>query len=208
MPDPQPVKTDRRRRPQRKVEILQAVAALLEEGNAKVTTAALAERLGLSEAALYRHYKGKDAIFQELTSYIEEHLLRPANHLLSSGASPLNQLGQLLKYHLLFLSQHPGLSRIFLVEGVAGESPVVAESMTTALRKYQTQIKQIIRRGQAAGEVPDDLPIEEAAQLFIGMIQARALAFVLSRYTQDPAKGWETTWLFFLRAIQGSVADQ
>ncbi|MBF0611367.1 MAG: nucleoid occlusion factor SlmA [Magnetococcales bacterium] len=206
--DPQPNKQDKRRRPQRKVEILQAVATLLENGSNKITTAALAEHLGVSEAALYRHFKSKEAIFQELTSYIEDHLLRPANQLMSSNASPLSQLAQLLKYHLSFLSQHPGLCRIFLVEGVVGEASGIAETMNAALRKYQTQIKQILRRGQAVGEVPEDLFIEEAAQMFVGILQSRALVFVLSRYSQDPAKGWEVVWMFYLRAIQGVVAGQ
>lgn len=193
---------DKRRRPGRKVEILQAVMALLEEGDHKVTTAALAARVGISEAALYRHFAGKDAIFQALVDYIEDHLLQPANQLLGRSDSVLVQLGRLFEYHLRFFADHPGLSRLFLVEWLAAETVAVSLRMAAVVRKYQAQIKQILRKGQALEEIPADLPVDEAATLFLGIIQSRTLNYAMSGFKDSPVVDWETAWLFYLRAIQ------
>ena len=179
-------KVDRRRRPQRKVEILQAVMALLEVGDGKLTTAALARHMKISEAALYRHFPGKAAMFLALADYIEDHLLQPINQLMSKPGSTVTNLERLLSYHLRFLKDHPGLCRVFLVEGVAKEAPGIDERMGGITRKYVAQIKQIIRRGQAGGEIPPELPVEAAAQLFVGLVQSRALAYVQSGFKHEP----------------------
>lgn len=186
----------------RKVAILQAVMALLEEGERKVTTASLASRVGVSEAALYRHYKSKEAMIQALTDYLEDHLLRPANQLKTVGESALVQLGRLFEYHLRFFADHPGLCRLFLVEWLAAETTEVGPRMVAIVRKYQAQVKQILRRGQALGEIPRSVPVEDAAAFFVGIIQSRALNFVMSGFQASPLKEWGVAWGFYLRAIQ------
>lgn len=200
-----PQKIDRRRKPERKVEILQAVMEILEEGESRVTTAALAQRMKLSEAALYRHFPNKAAIFMALVDYIEDHLLRPINQVLVSGDHSVAQLGRLLEYHLGFLKEHPGLCRIFLVEGVAREADGITQRMTQVVRKYHAQVKQIIRRGQAAGEISERLNVEIAAQMYVGMLQSRALLFVLSGFKDPPDAEWEAAWSLFHRAISLDV---
>lgn len=193
-------KIDGRRKPQRKVEILQAVMHLLEEGG-KVTTAALAERMGLSEAALYRHFRGKDAIFQSLVDYVEDHLLQPAGKVLHESEPRLEELGHLFEYHLRFLADHPGLCRIFLLEGLTLEAPALGERMVLVMRKYTTQIKQILRRCQAAGNLAEEVPVETAAAILVGMVQSRALRYVMSGFKESPHHEWEAAWHFFVRGV-------
>ncbi|MBF0283372.1 MAG: nucleoid occlusion factor SlmA [Magnetococcales bacterium] len=196
-----PPRADRRRRPERKIEILQAVSSLMEEGGRKVTTAAVAERLGLSEAALYRHFRGKEAMFQALGEYLESHLLHPVNQMMDSGESALTQLARLFDYHLRFFDEHPGLCRLFLVEGVSGEAASIGVRMVALHRKYTSQVKQLLRRGQAEGEIPPHLPVESAALLFVGLIQARTLQYIVSGFQDHPPRHGSEWWNFFLRAI-------
>lgn len=195
-------KADKRRRPERKIEILQAVMALLEERNRKVTTAALASQVGLSEAALYRHFSGKAAIFQALVGYIEQHLLKPGNQLQDSGEPPLDQLRRLFEYHLRFFSDYPGLCRVFLIEGVAAESDSVREEMNTVVAKYTTQVTHYLRRARASGDVDDNLNVDEAAQMYVGIIQYKALRYIFSEFERRPMDEWESAWRLFLQAMK------
>lgn len=195
---PEELKIDRRRRPNRRMEILQAVMVLLEKGNRRVTTADLATEMGLSEAALYRHFTSKDAIFQALTAYLQDHLLKPADQLVYEGSSLL-QLRRLFEYHLRFFSEHPGLCRIFLVEGVVSRSEALF--MRATLQKYGQQVATILASAQDDQEVPQELALESAANFFVGLIQSATLRFVMSGFTTAPMDEIPSLWAFFCRGI-------
>lgn len=196
-------KMDRRRRPQRRIEILQAVMTLLEKGNRRVTTADLAAEVGLSEAALYRHFSGKDAIFQALTEYLQDHLIKPADQLAQTGSSLL-QLRRLFEYHLRFFAEHPGLCRVFLVEGVMTRSESVY--MGQVVKQYGQQVKQMLTSAQEAGELPAQMNLESAADFFVGLIQSATLRFVISGFTESPMDEIPALWAFFSRGV-GAVEN-
>ncbi len=197
-------KIDRRRRPERRVEILQAVMSLLEKGNRRVTTADLAAEVGLSEAALYRHFTGKDAIFQTLTEYLRDHLLKPADQFMGEGPYLL-LLRRLFEYHLRFFSEHPGLCRIFLVEGVVSRSESVV--MNQILIEYGAQVQKLLLNAQNAGELPTDLALDAAGKFFVGLIQSSTLRFVLSGFTTPPTEEIPVLWAFFCRGVGAKESD-
>lgn len=197
------LKVDRRLRPGRKEEILHGVLGLLAEGNRKITTALLAQRVGLSEAALYRHYPNKTAIFQALAGHLEEQLLFPPSPEWAALASPLGQLRGLFKHCLRVLTEQPGLSRVYLVEGIAVEAGDAAARMIQGVAKHQTQIRQLLRKAQTAGEISPDLSPEQGARLMVGMLQARALAYLLGGFQERPDADWKGAWKLFRSAIRG-----
>lgn len=197
-------KPDGRRRPERKIEILQAAMSLLEKGG-HVTTAGLAAEIGLSEAALYRHYDSKAAIFQSLVDYLAEHLLKPAERLLASANPCIPQLQRLMEYHLSFFSEHPGMCRVFLVEDVV--TPEETEHIISLVREYTGQVRLILALGQKNSELPEELPLDESAQLFVGIIQSSALRFVMSGFKIPPSQGVAATWWLFHRAIGARCPD-
>ena len=194
-----PKSVDGRLRPERKVEILKGAMALLEKGNRKVTTADLAAEVGLSEAALYRHFDSKSAIFDALADYISDHLLKPADQLLSSDQDSLTRLRRLLEYHMGFFTEHPGLCRVFLGEGVLVRQE--GERMVEVVDQYTAQIEALLDKGKADGELAADLPVQAAARLFIGIIQSSALDFALSGFTKKPVQNAPDLWFLFSRAI-------
>ncbi|MBF0179350.1 MAG: TetR family transcriptional regulator [Magnetococcales bacterium] len=191
-------KIDRRRRPERRVEILQAVMTLLEKGNRRVTTADLATEVGVSEAALYRHFSGKNAIFHSLTEYLQDHLLKPVRQLGESGPYLL-QLRRLFEYHLRFFSDHPGLCRIFLVEGVMTRTE--SQFMASVIATYGKEVQKILADAQQAGEIGKDLNLEQTANYFVGMIQAATLRFVIGGFTTPPTTEIPVLWTFFCHGI-------
>jgi TetR/AcrR family transcriptional regulator len=193
-------KTDRRRRPGRKVEILQAVITLLEKGDFKVTTAALAAEVGLSEAALYRHFTGKKDIFIALTEYIADHLLKPADKLLKGTDTPLRQLKKLYSYNLGFFTDHPGLCRVFLMEGTVPENGV--EQMAKAISKYRNSVHKLLSQGLKNRELVKGLDVDAAADLYVGMLQAATLRFVMSGFKKKPIDDASSSWKLFLQAVE------
>ncbi|MBF0416657.1 MAG: TetR family transcriptional regulator [Magnetococcales bacterium] len=194
------LKVDRRRRPERRLEILRAVMTLLEQGNRRVTTAELASQVGLSEAALYRHFSGKDAIFQALTDYLKDHLFQFAGRI-PEVSSPLARLRLLLAYHLQFFTEHPGLCRVFLVEGVM--TPAESQVMSRVVREYVRLIKSILNDARAARELPDSLDLDASADFFVGLIQAATLRFVISGFAVAPTTDVDSSWAFFVRGVGG-----
>ncbi|MBF0341078.1 MAG: TetR family transcriptional regulator [Magnetococcales bacterium] len=200
--NPDEPKIDRRRRPERRVEILKAVMTLLEKGNRRVTTAELAAEVGLSEAALYRHFTGKDAIFHALTEYLRDHLLKPTEQATETG-SPLGRLRKLLEYHLKFFTDHPGLCRIFLVEGVMTQTE--SQTMGKVIREYGKQVQKIMASAREAGELPAGVTLESAADFYVGLIQAATLRFVISGFTTPPTADTRSSWEFFCRGVGVAV---
>ncbi|MBF0614441.1 MAG: nucleoid occlusion factor SlmA [Magnetococcales bacterium] len=194
------MKVDRRRRPERRVEILKAVMTLLEKGNRRVTTAELAAEVGLSEAALYRHFTGMSAIFQALTEYLREHLMMPLEQssALDSDSS-LRRLRMVMEQQLKFFADNPGLCRIFLVEGVM--TRVESLAMSEMVRAYGQQIRQIVVRAQEQGELPAGVDPESAAQFYVGLMQAATLRFVISGFTVSPITDMAMTWSYFCRGV-------
>ncbi len=192
-------KVDGRLRPERKIEILKGVMTLLEKGNRKVTTADLAKEVGLSEAALYRHFKSKAAIFEALTDYIADHLLKPVDQLNQSPDTPLSQLRRLFDYHMGFFTEHPGLCRVFLVEGVITRQE--SEGMVKVVDQYAEQIRGLLEKGRESGELAADLDPAPAARLFIGIIQSTALDFVMSGFNNKPNQQTSALWSLFERAV-------
>ncbi|MBF0192350.1 MAG: TetR family transcriptional regulator [Magnetococcales bacterium] len=191
-------KVDRRRRPERRVEILKAVMTLLEKGNRRVTTAELAAEVGLSEAALYRHFTGKDAIFQALTDFLRDHLLRPLDPALEN-ALPMQRLRRQFESHLTFFAEHPGLCRIFLVEGVMTRAESMA--MNRIVGEYGKQVQGIMARAQEMGALPSGLDLESAADFYVGLIQAATLRFVISGFTESPTADMGMAWNYFCRGV-------
>ncbi len=192
-------KIDRRRRPERKVEILQAVISLLERRDFKVTTAALAAEVGLSEAALYRHFTGKTAIFKALTDHIEEHLLKVAEKPGKGGDSPMDHLKKMYNANLAFFAEHPGLCRVFLIEGVVPKEET--EQMTRIIEDYRNSVHKLLVQGQKKRELSKNANIDAATDLYVGMLQSAALRFVMSGFKKAPTEDSGSFWKLFVRAV-------
>lgn len=189
-------KVDRRRKPGRREEILQAAITLLEKENHWVTTADLARAVGLTEAALYRHFSGKYAIFLALTGYLRDNLL-PETQSRPLIGSPLQKVRALCEYQLDFLAAHPGLCRIFLVEG--GLSRSECSLVHELVQECVQQIRTLLAAARAQGELPDACNPEQGATFFVGLIQAAILRFVLSDFTVPPTTEIPLLWGYFCR---------
>src|SRR5262245_48630517 len=140
---------------ERKLEILKALAQMLEAPKwEKITTAALAEKLGVSEAALYRHFASKAQMYEGLIQFIEESVFTLANKITEDEADGRKQAEKLVEMLLVFAEKNPGMVRVMTGDALVGEHERLQARMNQFFDRFETTLKQSLRvgsDGDAAG---------------------------------------------------------
>ena len=131
----------------RKQQILHALMEMLEDPNMRITTAALAKRVGVSEAALYRHFASKAQMFDALIEFVEETLFSRAKLIQQQELTAISQCQQILTLLLTFVERNVGVSRILTGEALMGENERLGNRVNQLFDKLETQLKQILREG-------------------------------------------------------------
>jgi TetR/AcrR family transcriptional regulator len=193
------------RKPNRREEILQALAQMLEsnEGASRITTAKLAKKVGVSEAALYRHFPSKARMFEGLIEFIEESLLSRINRILDDEKDTLKRMQLVLQLLLAFAERNPGLTRIMTGHALMFENERLRERINQLFERIETQFRQILReRKIREGKT---FPIDErilAAQL-LGQIEGSFSRFVRSDFKYQPTENFEEYWSLLSAQING-----
>lgn len=180
----------------RREEILQALAHMLEsnEGASRITTAKLAKQVGVSEAALYRHFPSKARMFEGLIEFIEEALMSRINRILEEEKDTLERIRLVLHLILAFSERNPGLTRILSGHALMFENERLRERVNQLFERIETQLRQILReRKLREGKT---FPVEEkilAAQL-LGQVEGSLNRFVRSDFKYQPTENFEEYW--------------
>ena len=132
----------------RKEQILQALMEMLEDQNIRITTAALAKRVGVSEAALYRHFASKAQMFDALIEYVEDTIFSRAKMIQQQELTSLAQCQQIITLLLTFVERNAGISRILTGEALTGENERLTGRVNQLFEKLETQLKQILREAE------------------------------------------------------------
>ncbi|KXU89873.1 dihydroorotate oxidase [Paraburkholderia monticola] len=134
---------------QRRVHILQTLAGMLEAPKSeKVTTAALAARIGVSEAALYRHFASKAQMFEGLIEFIEQTLFGLINQITSHESNGVLQARAIALMLLNFPAKNPGMTRVLTCEALVGEHERLTERVNHMLERVEASLKQCLRLAQ------------------------------------------------------------
>ncbi len=131
----------------RREEILQALAQMLEsaQGSQRITTAKLAAQVGVSEAALYRHFPSKARMFEGLIEFIEDSITTRINRILDDEKDTLNRLRMVLQLILGFAERNPGLTRIMTGHALMFEQDRLQARINQLFERIETQLRQILR---------------------------------------------------------------
>lgn len=164
----------------RSITIEAAVRLAGERNPSDVTTAAIAERMGLTQPALFRHFPTKDAIWAGVMEWVAERLLANLDRATASAASPLKALEAAFMAHLELVARHPGVPRIVFAELQRAEDTAAKRIVRTLLRRYGERVRALVEAGKQRGEVARDTDAEAAATLFIGAIQGLVMSALLS----------------------------
>lgn len=166
---------------ERRAATVNAVVNLAAEQNpSDITTSAIAQRMGLTQGALFRHFPTKDAILQAVMSWVAERLLARVDKAAADAASPLAALEAVFMTHIDFVSEHPGVPRMLFGElQRPGETPP-KQMVQTLLNHYGERLRDLLQAGQAQGELDAALDVDAAAVLFIGTIQGLVMQSLLA----------------------------
>lgn len=139
---------------ERRLEILKALAQMLEAPKwEKITTAALAEKLGVSEAALYRHFASKAQMYEGLIEFIESSVFTLANQITADESDGHRQCEKLIEMLLAFAEKNPGMVRVMTGDALVGEHERLQARMNQFFDRFESTLKQSLRVG-ADGDAP------------------------------------------------------
>ncbi len=186
----------------RKQQILESLARQLESNPGKrITTAALARAVGVSEAALYRHFPSKARIFEGLMEFAEQTVFSRVNRILKEQDETEVRCGLILAVVLSFASRNPGITRVLLGEALTGEPQRLHQRAGRYFSRLETQLKQVLREGEAVGKVRLAIPVDGAANLMLAVVEGRMRQFLRGGVSRSPLDNWEQQWKILVRAL-------
>jgi TetR/AcrR family transcriptional regulator len=181
-------KTRKRPRPgERRLQILQVLAEMLQNPRGeRVTTAALAAKIDVSEAALYRHFASKAQMFEGLIAFIEQTVFGLINQINQKEESGLAQTRGILQMLLVFAEKNPGMTRVLLGDALLQEDDRLQDRISQVLDRVEASLKQSLRIGQSQGSAPGG-----AGQDDIAVRAALLMSFVLGRWHRFARSGFK-----------------
>ncbi len=192
-------------KPSRRQQILETLAQELERTpGERITTAGLARAVGVSEAALYRHFPSKARMFEGLIEFIEESVFGLTNQILEREKGMLGRCDRLLTLLLGFAERNPGLCRLLAGDVLVGETERLRQRINQFYERLETQFKQILREGELNGELPPDRPVAPLANLLLAIVEGRINQFVRSGFRRRPLELWEDQWAMLAGLLSGN----
>lgn len=175
----------------RRLQILECLAKMLEEApGTRITTAALAKKVGVSEAALYRHFPSKTKMFEGLIEFVEETIFAKAGAIVKDGSSAISQCEQILWLLLMFCERNPGITRILTGDAIAGETERLHHRVAQFFERIETQIKVILREAEVREGLRSQLPANIAANSLLALAEGRIAQYVRSEFKRKPTEHW------------------
>ena len=187
---------------ERKDQILQTLAQMLENpAGEKVTTAALAARIKVSEAALYRHFKGKAEMFEGLIEFVEQTLFGLINKITSEEKSGVRQLETILGILLAFAQKNRGMTRVLVGDALVNEDERLQTRINQLHERLEAALKQALRFGVSQGEIAQEVDIAAQANLMMSVVMGRWHQFARSGFKRDPVELWAKQWRQMMEGV-------
>ena len=181
----------------RKELILQSLARMLENSpGERITTAALAREVGVSEAALYRHFPSKARIFEGLIKFMEETLFLRISRILKDESSAELRCQKILTLLLTFSQKNPGITRLLTGDVLSGETERLRERIAQFYNRLESQLKQILREAQVRENLKPSISPTALANILLAVVEGRLAQFVRSEFKNSPLENWDVQWEF------------
>ncbi|OGT88093.1 MAG: nucleoid occlusion factor SlmA [Gammaproteobacteria bacterium RIFOXYA12_FULL_61_12] len=179
----------------RKQQILEALARLLEQNpGERITTAVLAKQCGVSEAALYRHFASKARMYEALIEFAEETVFSRINRILEEEKDSAERCSRLLFLVLGFAEKNPGITRILLGDALVGEQERLLDRVEQFFTRLETQLKQVLRETAMRQDAPRDLKAELSANLLLTWVEGRMHQYLRTHFRVSPLHSWDEQW--------------
>ncbi|MBW7931307.1 MAG: TetR/AcrR family transcriptional regulator [Gammaproteobacteria bacterium] len=166
---------------ERRAATVEAVVQLAAEQNpSEITTSAIAQHMGLTQGALFRHFPSKEAILEAVMGWVSERLLSRVDRAAAAAPSPLAALEAVFMAHIDFVAEHPGVPRMLFGELQRAGSTLPKRMAQAMIQRYDKRLRRLLEAGQAAGEIDAALDVQAAAVAFIGGIQGLVMQSLLT----------------------------
>ncbi len=177
---------------ERKTQILQLIAQMLESPKSeKITTAALAARLEVSEAALYRHFASKAQMFEGLIEFIESSVFGLINRITVDEIDGMKQLHAIAAMLLGFAAQNPGMTRVLIGDALVNENERLQARINSLTDKIEASLKQSLRVAVSQGRLPETLDVAAQANALMCYVIGRWHQFAKSGFKKSPTENLE-----------------
>jgi TetR/AcrR family transcriptional regulator len=193
----------------RKEHILQSLARMLESSpGERITTAALAREVGVSEAALYRHFPSKAKMFEGLIVFIEETLFTRITRILEDEPAAERRCEKILVLVLTFAEKNPGMTRLMTGDALAGETERLRIRISQLFDRLEAQLKQILREAQIRENLKCAISPGSMANLLMSSAEGRLMQFVRSEFKKLPTEHWNEQWQYLSHAMLAPYPTQ
>jgi TetR/AcrR family transcriptional regulator len=191
----QTVTNEEQKKPSRKEQILQSLATILEQSpGGRITTAGLAKHVGVSEAALYRHFPSKAKMFEALIEFIENTIFSRISQIISEEMEADIRCEKILGLILTFCERNPGITRILTGDPLAGETERLRQRVTQLFDRIEAQLRQIIREMPIREQQKTSTDPVVAANLLLSLAEGRIGQYVRSDFERKPTTEWNAQW--------------
>jgi len=188
---------------ERREEIIRVTLALAaKQGVDDVTTQDMAQAMGLTQGAVFRHFPSKDAIWLAVMQWVRDRLMDVLGRAAAQGRDPLDALQRMFFAHIEFIAGHPAIPRVLMSEHLHGRNTALRQLVTEIMLGYEAKIAGLLGDAQARGLARADLDAHAAATLYIGMIQGLVLQTSILRGKRTLAAEAARAFPIFLQAIR------
>ena len=186
----------------RRQQILQVFAEQLQHCPGEhITTAALARAVGVSEAALYKHFNNKAQMFESLLDFIEETLFTLIDHSLAQPKPIQHRCRDVLRITLSFADKNPGSARLLNADILTGEQGFLRTRVSLLFNQLEQRLVHALALAKQSGELEIASP-EALANLFVAFIEGSINQFVRSGFQQSPLTHWQQQWAILNHSMQ------
>lgn len=194
---------------ERKSHILQTLAGMLEQPQGeKITTALLAARVGVSEAALYRHFASKAQMFEGLIEFIEQSIFGLINRITSEETGGLKQAEAILELLLRFAEKNPGMTRVMIGDALVHEHERLQARINRVHDRLEASLRQSLRIAATQNEIAEQ-DFSAYANVLLSFVVGRWHQFAKSGFSRSPLEHWrpQQTYLFAALALKPSLHE-
>ncbi|MFL2840667.1 MAG: nucleoid occlusion factor SlmA [Pseudohongiellaceae bacterium] len=176
--------------------ILQVLAQMLQENpGGRITTAKLADKVGVSEAALYRHFPSKAKMFEGLIHFIDTTLFSRINRIINEENAVLSQCEKILFLALTIAEKNPGITRVLNGDALIGEPERLRAQVSQIFERVETQIKQLIREAEPKEGLRTRQTVTATANLLLAYIEGKISQYVRTDFKRLPTEDWSGQWV-------------
>ncbi|MGO2133946.1 nucleoid occlusion factor SlmA [Marinobacter sp.] len=189
-------------KPSRRETILHALVQLLEnDPGARITTAVLAKSVGVTEAALYRHFPSKRKMFEALLEFAEEAVFSRCQVILQEREDVRMRLQQLMHLVLVFAERNPGLCCVLTGDALVGENEALRKRASQFFERLETQVRQTLKEGEIRQGLRPRTSATRGADFVLVFMEGRIQRFIRSSFSRLPSTDFDESWELVADAV-------